>query len=108
MGGKKKLSLKQMERMHRKKDEQEKRKKKEKAPALSREKKPSGIVPPDPKNEKIVGELKKMRVLTPYTVASRLNIRISAAKDFLEHLEEHGVIQMVSGNHSIKIYKAAD
>lgn len=106
MGGKKKLSLKQMERMHKKKDEQEK--KKEKTPASAREKKPSGIVPPDPKNEKIIGELKKMRVLTPYTVASRLNIRISAAKDFLEHLEEHGVIQMVSGDHSIKIYKAAD
>ncbi|MDH5375599.1 MAG: hypothetical protein OEZ21_06380 [Candidatus Bathyarchaeota archaeon] len=106
MGGKKKLSLKQMERMHKKKDEQEKRK--EKTPASAREKKPSGIVPPDPKNEKIIGELKKMRVLTPYTVASRLNIRISAAKDFLEHLEEHGVIQMVSGDHSIKIYKAAD
>ena len=108
MGGKKKLSLKQMERMHKKKDEQEKRKKKEKTPASAREKKPSGIVPPDPKNEKIIGELKKMRVLTPYTVASRLNIRISAAKDFLEHLEEHSVIQMVSGDHSIKIYKAAD
>ena len=108
MGGKKKLSLKQMERMHKKKDDQETRKKKEKTPGSTREKRLSGIVPPNPKNEKIVGELKKMRVLTPYTVASRLNIRISAAKDFLEHLEEHGVIQMVSGNHSIKIYKAAD
>lgn len=108
MGGKKKLSLKQMERMHRKKDEQEKRKKKEKTAASAREKKPSGIVPPDPKNEKIIDELKRMRVLTPYTVASRLNIRISAAKDFLEQLEENGVIQMVSGDHSIKIYKAAD
>ncbi|MEM3356784.1 MAG: hypothetical protein QW166_03045 [Candidatus Bathyarchaeia archaeon] len=106
MGGKKKLSLKQMERMQAKKDEEEK-KKKEKAGA-PREKKPSGIVPPDPKNEKIVSELKKMRVLTPYTVASRFNIRISAAKDFLEQLEQNGVIQLVSGNHNIKIYKAQD
>ncbi|MEM3536212.1 MAG: hypothetical protein QXF44_00385 [Candidatus Bathyarchaeia archaeon] len=106
MGGKKKLSLKQMERMQAKKDEEEK-KKKEKAGA-TREKKPSGIVPPDPKNEKIVSELKKMRVLTPYTVASRFNIRISAAKDFLEQLEQNGVIQLVSGNHNIKIYKAQD
>ena len=107
MGGKKKLSLKQMERTQKKKDEQEKRKK-EKTGASVREKKLPGIVPPDPKNEKIVTELKKMRALTPYTVASRLNIRISAAKDFLEQLEEKGVIQMVSGNHSIKIYKAVD
>jgi small subunit ribosomal protein S25e len=104
MGGKKKLGLKQMERAQTKKDEEEK-KKKEKAAAPSREKKP-GVIPPNPKNEKIVGEIKKMRVLTPYAVASRFNIRISAAKDFLEQLEENGVIQLVGGNHNIKIYKA--
>ncbi|MGC8895550.1 MAG: hypothetical protein ACP5LB_02105 [Candidatus Bathyarchaeia archaeon] len=103
MGGKKKLSLKQMERMQLKKDEEEK-KKKEKA-AAPKEKKPSTIVPPDPKNEKIVGELKKMGVLTPYAVASRFNLRISAAKDFLEQLEDEGVVQLVSGSHNIKIYK---
>jgi len=107
MGGQKKLSLKQMERMQSRKDEEEK-KKKEKATGPSKEKKPSGIIPPDPKSEKIVGELKKMRVLTPYAVASRFNIRISAAKDFLEQLEENGVIQLVGGNHNIKIYKAPD
>ncbi|MEM3622347.1 MAG: hypothetical protein QXZ02_03280 [Candidatus Bathyarchaeia archaeon] len=106
MGGKKKLSLKQMERMQLKKDEEEK-KKKEKT-AAPKEKKPSTIVPPDPKNEKIIGELKKMNVLTPYAVASRFNLRISAAKDFLEQLEEEGVIQLVSGSHNIKIYKAID
>lgn len=60
------------------------------------------------KNEKIVGELKKMPVLTPYAVATRFNIRISVAKDFLEQLEEEGVVQRVSGNHTIKIYKPAD
>jgi len=105
MGGKKRLSLKQMERMQAKRDEE--RRKREKKAAGPREKKAPGIIPPDPKNEKIVGELKKMPVLTPYTVASRFNIRISAAKDFLEQLEENGVIQLVSGNHNIKIYKAA-
>lgn len=106
MGGKKRLSLKQVERMQTRKDKQEK-KKKEKTSGL-KEKKPSGIVPPDPENEKIMGELKKMRVLTPYVVASRLNVRISAAKGFLEQLEKRGVVQMVSGNHTLKIYKAVD
>jgi small subunit ribosomal protein S25e len=105
MGGKKKLGLKQMERAQTKKDEEDK-KKKEKGAAPSKEKKPLGIVPPDVKNEKIVGELKKMHALTPYAVATRFNIRISAAKDFLEQLEENGVIQQVGGNHNIKIYKA--
>lgn len=83
------------------------KKKKEKT-ARFKEKRPSAIVPPDPKNEKIISELKKMRVLTPYAVASRFNIRISAAKSFLEQLEERSVVQMVSGNHSLKIYKAVD
>jgi small subunit ribosomal protein S25e len=107
MGGKKKLSLKQMERMQAKKDEEEK-KKKEKTAAPSKEKKPSAVIPPNPKDGKILSELKKMHVLTPYSVASRFNIRISAAKDFLEQLEEEGAIQLVSGNHDIKIYKTLD
>jgi small subunit ribosomal protein S25e len=107
MGGKKKLSLKQMERAQVKKDEEdEAKKKKEKGAGAPREKKLLGIVAPDVKNEKMVGELKKMNVLTPYSVATRLGIRISAAKDFLEKLEENGTIHLVSGNHSIKIYKA--
>lgn len=104
MGGKKKLSLKQMERAQAKKDEQEKKKKEKTA----KEKKALGIIPPDSKDEKIVGELKKLRVLTPYTVASRFDLRLSAAKDFLEQLEEGGVVQLISGSHNIKIYKAVD
>jgi small subunit ribosomal protein S25e len=103
MGGKKKLGLKQMERMQEKKDE-EKDKKKEKA-GPPRERRAIGVIPPDAKNEKIVNEVKKMNVLTPFVVASRFNIRMSAAKDFLEQLEQNGIVQLVSGNHNIKIYK---
>ncbi|MEM3696229.1 MAG: hypothetical protein QXQ94_01820 [Candidatus Bathyarchaeia archaeon] len=105
MGGKKKLSLKQMERMQLRKDAEEKEKKKKEKEAGPKEKKPSGIIPPDPRSEKIVGELKKMNVLTPYAVASRFNLRISAAKDLLEQLEDEGIVQLVSGSHNIKIYK---
>jgi small subunit ribosomal protein S25e len=107
MGGKKKLSLKQMERMQARKEEEEKeKKKKEKAATTSsKDRRSSDIIPPDPKNEKIISELKKMPVLTPYTIATRFNMRISVAKDFLEQLEENGVVQLVSGNHDIKIYK---
>jgi small subunit ribosomal protein S25e len=105
MGGKKKLGLKQMERVQARKDEEEKaEKKKEKAGARARER-TIGVIPPDVKNEKIVNEIKKMNVLTPYAVASRFNIRISAAKDFLEQLEQNGAVQLVSGNHNIKVYK---
>lgn len=108
MGGKKKLNLKQMERMQDKKDEEDKEKKpKKEKSGQPREKKPLGILPPDIKGDKISGELKRMNVLTPYSVASRYGIRISAAKDFLEQLEKQGAIHLVSGSHDIKIYKAA-
>ncbi|HVP26675.1 MAG TPA: eS25 family ribosomal protein [Candidatus Bathyarchaeia archaeon] len=105
MGGKKKLNLKQMERMQDKKDEEDKEKKKKEKTGPPKEKKMLSILAPDIKNEKIFSELKKMNVLTPYSVASRLGIRMSAAKDYLEQLEENGKIQLVSGSHSIKIYK---
>jgi len=98
MGGKKKLSLKQMERARTKQEKEEKKKK---------EKKPASTTAPDPNNEKIVGELRKLPVLTPFTVASRLNLRISAAKDFLDQLEDRGIVQMVDGNHNLKIYRPA-
>jgi small subunit ribosomal protein S25e len=64
-------------------------------------------MPPDSKNDKIIAEVKKMNVLTPYAVATRYGVRISAAKDFLEQLEANGTIQLVSGSHNMKIYKPA-
>jgi small subunit ribosomal protein S25e len=110
MGGKKKLGLKQMERMQEKRDEEDKSKDKKKEKAAPKERRTISVIPPDAKNEKVVGEIKKMNVLTPYSVATRFNVRISAAKDFLEQLEQNGAVQLVSGNHEIKIYKptAAD
>jgi small subunit ribosomal protein S25e len=104
MGGKKKLGMKQMERMQDKKDDDDKSKKKEKAGA-PKERRTIGVIPPDVKSDKVLGEVKKMPVLTPYSVATRFGVRISAAKDFLEQLEQNGTIQLVSGSHNIKVYK---
>lgn len=107
MGGKKKLSLSQMERMQIRAAEKGKGETKEKAMA-PKEKRKAGIVLPNIEGGKVLEELKKMRVLTPYAIASRFNIRMSTAKDLLERLEDDGVIQLVSGNHNIKIYKTVD
>jgi small subunit ribosomal protein S25e len=110
MGGKKKLGLKQMERQQGKKDEEDKAKDKKKDKgAAPKEKRTTiiGVIAPDIKNEKIVAEVKKMNVLTPYAVATKFSIRISAAKDFLEQLEQNGTVQLVSGSHNIKVYKPA-
>jgi len=106
MGGKKKLGLKQMERMQKKRDSEDKKKEKKKEKAGSqKERRTIAVVAPDAKNDKIISDIRKMNVLTPCAVASRFNIRISAAKDFLEQLEQNGAVQLVSGSHKIKIYK---
>jgi small subunit ribosomal protein S25e len=107
MGGKKKLGLKQMERQQVKEgdDKSSKEKKKDKAASVKEKRTIISVVPPDAKNEKIVAEIKRLNVLTPYQVATRYGIRISAAKDFLEQLEQNGAIELVLGSHDIKIYK---
>ena len=105
MGGKKKLGIKQMEKQQVTQDEAKQEKKKEKA-GPPKERKTKGIMAPDAKDGKIVAEVKKMGVLTPYSVSARYGIRVSAAKDFLRQLEANGAVQLVSGSHNIKIYKA--
>jgi len=106
MGGKKKLGLKQMERQQVKEDDEKtKDKKKEKAGPPKEKRTIIGVVAPDVKSDKNLAEIKKMNVLTPYAVATRFGIRISAAKDFLKQLEETGAVQLVSGSHNIKVYK---
>ena len=108
MAGKKKLGIKQMEKQQVKSDEEKAKeaKKKDKA-GPPKERKTVGIMVPDAKDGKNISEIKKMGVLTPYAVATRYGIRISAAKKFLQQLEANGSVQLVSGSHNIKIYKPA-
>ncbi|MGD6852751.1 MAG: 30S ribosomal protein S25e [Candidatus Bathyarchaeia archaeon] len=107
MGGKKKLGIKQMEKQQGDKAAEDKSKKKEEKKGPPQKKTTVSILAPDVKDGRIVAEVKKMNVLTPYAVATRYGIRLSAAKDFLEQLEANGAIQLVSGSHNLKIYKPA-
>ncbi|MCW4028421.1 MAG: hypothetical protein NWE92_02090 [Candidatus Bathyarchaeota archaeon] len=107
MGGKKKLGIKQMEKQQVKTDEDKEAKKKDKPSGPPQKKITVGIMTPDVKDAKVIAEAKKMGVLTPYSIATRYGIRISAAKDFLEQLEANGAIQLVSSSHNLKIYKSA-
>jgi len=106
MGGKKKLGIKQMEKQQDDKATVEAKKKEEKK-GPPQKKTTIGVIAPDAKDPKIVAEISKLGVLTPYAVATRYGIRISAAKDFLEQLEAVGAVQTVSGSHNLKIYKPA-
>jgi len=107
MGGKKKLGIKQMEKQQVKEDDDKSKDKKKEKAGPPKERKSIGIVAPDAKDAKIIAEIKKLGVLTPYSVSTRYAIRISTAKDFLEQLEANGAIQLISGSHNIKIYKPA-
>jgi small subunit ribosomal protein S25e len=103
MGGKKKRSLKQMVKTQKKTGKKEKRA----AAAPSEKKSIPGITPPN-LNDKVVGELKKMKVITPYSVASRFGLRLSIARTFLKELERKGMIEFVSKSRNLQIYKPAD
>jgi len=108
MGGKKKLTLKQMERMTDKRDEAQKRERGSKSAGTAPERRAPGITPPDLKSDKVLSEIKKMKALTPFAVASRFNLRLSVARDMLDELAQRGIIEYVSGNKNLKIYKPHD
>ena len=105
MGGKKRLTLKQMAKIESKKDQQ----RKERKPSGSAtEKKSLGLTLPNLKSEKVIGQLKRMKVLTPYTVASRFVLRLSVARDLLKELERRRIVEYVSGGKNLKIYRPLD
>ncbi|KYH39680.1 MAG: 30S ribosomal protein S25 [Candidatus Bathyarchaeota archaeon B26-2] len=106
MGGKKRKSLTAMEKAQRKAEK--KRAKSESKSRESQTKGPSGITIPDIRSKSVLNEVRKMKVLTPYTVASHFNLRLSVAKDMLEELHQRGVITYVSGGRNLKIYKPAE
>ncbi len=71
------------------------------------EKKTAGIGLPNLDDTKFVGELSKLGALTPYSIASQFNVRLSVARDILEELERRRLVKSVGGNTRIKIYKLA-
>ena len=106
MGGAKKKSLAQMEKQQVQQDKKPEPAKKTKAKTVA-EKKTPGIGVPNFDNEKILGELAKIGALTPYSIATQFNVRLSIARDILEELERRRLVTSVGGNTRIKIFKLA-
>lgn len=104
MGGKKKRSMKQMTKTTKPQKQKQDTKK---APVPEKKAIP-GITPPNTTSEKFTGELQKMKVITPYTLASKFNLRMSIARELLRTLERKGVVQFVSKSQNLRIYKPAD
>jgi small subunit ribosomal protein S25e len=104
MGGKKKLSLKQMEKSEKKKAAP---KEKRSTPASTEKKAVPGITS-SLTGDKMAAELKKLKVLTPYSVASRFELRLSVAKEILRDMERKGVIKFISKSRNIIVYAPVD
>lgn len=106
MGGAKKKSLAQMEKQQVQQDKKTDQPKKAKT-KTGPEKKTSGIGVPSFEDDKFVSELSKIGALTPYSIASQFNVRLSVARDILEELERRRMVKSVGGNARIKIYRLA-
>jgi len=102
VGGKKKLTLKQMEKQQLLRERKASRSEK-----TVREKRVGSVLMPDLRDPEVVEELRKMSVLTPYLVASRFGLRLSVAKDMLEALEERGLLERVATSRYTRIYRFA-
>lgn len=107
MGGAKKKSLAQMEKQQVQQDTKKPEPAKKTKGKTVAEKKTAGIGVPNIDNEKILGELSKLGALTPYSIASQFNVRLSVARDILEELERRRLVTSVGGNTRIKIFKLA-
>jgi len=104
MGGRKKLSQTQMERLQaRRQREQERR---VRSQSMMSEKKTTSVLIPEI-NDSLIDEIRKMKVITPFAISSKFGLRISIAKDLLEELERKKIIELVSRSRKTKVYKIA-
>lgn len=108
MGGAKKKSLAQMEKQQQLEDDKKpETTKKTKGKTVAEKKTSAGIGMPNLEDGKVLGELSKIGALTPYSIASQFNVKLSVARDILEELERRRLVKSVGGNTRIRIYKLA-
>ncbi len=108
LGGAKKKSMAQMEKTQDQSDKKEEPTgvKKGKSKTVI-EKRPRGLQSPDLNDPKLLGEIQRMSSITPFSLASQFNLRLSVAKDVLEELERRRLVTLVGGNARIRIYQPA-
>jgi ribosomal protein S25 len=71
------------------------------------EKKERSMKLPDINDGKFLSDISKMGALTPYSLASQFNLKISLAKDLLDELAKKRLVKLVGGNARVRIYQAA-
>jgi len=106
VGGAKKKSISKMSEMQATQVQKQQPTKKSKG-KLEFEKKERSMKLPDVNSERFLADLSRMGAVTPYSVASQFNLKISLAKDLLEELERKRIVKSVGGNARVRIYQVA-
>lgn len=104
MGGAKKFTLAQAEKQQQMQTAKQEQQKTAKTKAAL-EKKTATTNIMNLNDKELVAELTKMKAITPYQVASRYNIKVSAAKDLLHRIERHGQLQIIASSGGLKVYR---
>ena len=52
----------------------------------------------------LMDAMKKMKVITPPTIASQFNLKVSVAKKMLEELNAKGTIKLVAHTNNLRVY----
>ena len=105
MGGRKKLTLKQMEKQQLLRQMREQ--KRGKVQVKVEEKKEPALFIDEATFNEIKKEALTANLITPYMIASKYNVKISTAKRILRHLEAEGIVKLVSRSRRTLIYMGA-
>ncbi|MEM2942331.1 MAG: hypothetical protein QXT81_02800 [Candidatus Bathyarchaeia archaeon] len=105
LGGAKKKSISKIEDAQLAQEKKQQQRKAKGKVAL--EKRERGIRMPDIGDSKFLSDLSKIGALTPYSLASQYNLKMSVAKDLLEELARKSLVRQVGGNARIRIYQPA-
>ena len=105
MGGAKKLTLAQVGKRQQQQATKQEQKQKSAKTKETAEKKVGGIDLKNVSEKELIAELTKMKAITPYQVATRYNLKISAAKNLLSMMERRGFLHIVAGNSNLRLYR---
>jgi small subunit ribosomal protein S25e len=94
MPGKK--SLKKVEKTQETKEKTEKKEKRDKIIGA--------VEIPDASSDEVMQALKRMKAITPNSVASQFNLKVSIAKKLLSDLEAEGTLALAASSQNIKVY----
>ncbi|OGD44195.1 hypothetical protein A3K69_07275 [Candidatus Bathyarchaeota archaeon RBG_16_57_9] len=59
---------------------------------------------PDTNSDEVMQALRKMKAITPNSVATQFNLKVSVAKKMLNDLEAHGTLQLAASSQNVKVY----